>query len=703
MEKTSFEKLAEDVSSKFADLIEAGKAPWSMGGSIPEYPVDAISGKPLAGITALQLLMKEKSAGFSDNRWLTEPQIAALGGKISKGARGIPSVVWTETTAGKQTQTKIPTTYYNVEQCENLSRLPPHSPYNHNPRDLMSDICIGFGIKPEQEFGNPSAYVNKKRELILGDSSVYDPSEKNYDKERLNSALDGIRAVTNFVNYQKHQDFAKQPEDANELALREKLARTFMQSYAGNRFPILDKDAEQAENKNLADFIRKHPASLFTSAADASRLVDRIMEISERSYILFDYERQDAFILKAGECRSYLAKEFSKLSLSGTLLNNGEVRELKDSLFKQGYFSPYSCNINILNPVAEKNLCSQLNHCGFQFVENRNRDNFLSPYDADILLAAQSRSATMAERAEKAILESAIPPDPYKKGWLETKISDRQLSQDENDFVAAANKTWNEIAYQRRTADKDFFSLKHCWVVDFDADTVRKATLKDAVGKAADMADTWMEKDHNYGSSVRSPIREACRELFNAQKDSSEYDDLFGRVKAEKELSFCDRILNPARDSDGRGNIVLRDLNHKGLVICSDPRTLPEVCSWGPETLKTQCAEVLKKEGLSFEAIETLGKNEPDYKKLEHFNDFCNAQKTFYSIESKRRETEELNLMRETFSDPSPEKVEAIKAAAREQIRAMRLSPKLDQQRGVTQQSSASDREANRTQQAPER
>uniref|UniRef100_UPI00261FFF22 ArdC family protein n=1 Tax=Turicimonas muris TaxID=1796652 RepID=UPI00261FFF22 len=151
MEKTSFEKLAEDVSSKFADLIEAGKAPWSMGGSIPEYPVDAISGKPLAGITALQLLMKEKSAGFSDNRWLTEPQIATLGGKISKGARarGIPSVVWTETTAGKQTQTKIPTTYYNVEQCENLSRLPPRSPYNQNPRDLMSDICVGFGINPE--------------------------------------------------------------------------------------------------------------------------------------------------------------------------------------------------------------------------------------------------------------------------------------------------------------------------------------------------------------------------------------------------------------------------------------------------------------------------------------------------------------------------------------------------------------------------
>lgn len=703
MEKTSFEKLAEDVSSKFADLIEAGKAPWSMGGSIPEYPVDAISGKPLAGITALQLLMKEKSAGFSDNRWLTEPQIAALGGKISKGARGIPSVVWTETTTGKQTQTKIPTTYYNVEQCENLSRLPPLSPYNHNPRDLMSDICAGFGLKTTHEYGNPSAYVNKKRELILGDSSVYDPSRKNYDKERLNAALDGIRALTNFVNYQKHQDLAKQPEDVNELALREKLARTFMQSYAGNRFPILDKDFEQAENKNLADFIRKHPASLFTSAADASRLVDRIMDISERSYILFDYERQDAFILKAGECRSYLAKEFSKLSLSGTLLNDSEVRTLKDTLFQQGHFSPYSSNINILNPAVQKNLCSQLNHCGFNFIENQNRENLLSPDVADRLLAARSRSAMMAERAEKAILESAIPPDPNTRDWLETKINDHRISQDESLFVAAANKTWNEIAYQRRTADKDFFSLKHCWVVDFDADTVRKATLKDAVGKAADMADAWMEKDHNYSSSVRSPIREACRELFNAQKDSSEYDDLFGRVKAEKELSFCDRILNPARDLDGRGNIVLRDLNHKGLVICSDPRTLPEVCSWGPETLKAQCAEVLKKEGLSFEAIEALGKKEPDFKKQEHFNDFCNAQKTFYSIESKRRETEELNLMRKTFSDPSPEKVEAIKAAAREQIRAMRLSPKLDQQRGMTQQSSASDSEADRTQQAPER
>lgn len=702
MEKTSFEKLADDVSSKFADLIEAGKAPWSMGGSIPEYPVDAISGKPLAGITALQLLMKEKSAGFSDNRWLTEPQIAALGGKISKGARGITSVVWTETTAGKPTQTKIPTTYYNVEQCESLSRLPPHSPYAHDPEGLMADLCAGYGLTSRYMFDNPgNAYVNLNNELILGNDSFYDPSGKNNERKRLNGDLDGIWAITKFVNYQRHKVFSKQPEDVIELIFREKLARTFMQSYAGNRFPIFDKDVEQTNNKDLADFIRKEPSSLFTAAADASRLVDRMMKTGERSYILFDYERQDAFILKAGEFRNYLAKEFSKLNLSGTVLNNSEVRALKDTLSKQGYFSPYR-NTNILNPAVEANLCSQLNHCGFGFVENRNTDNSLPPYDADKLLAAQSRSALMGERARKVILESDIPPSSNPK-WLETKLSDRQLSQDENLYVTAANKTWNEIAYRRRTADKDFFSLKHCWVVDFDTDTVRKATLKDAVGKAANMADAWMEKDKNYGSTVRSPIREACRELFNAQKDPSEYDDLFGRVKAEKELTFCDRILNPARDLDGRGNIVLRDLNHKGLVICSDPRTLPEVCSWGPETLKAQCAEVLKNEGLSFEAIEALGKNEPDYKKQEHFNDFCNAQKTFYSIESKRRETEELKLMRETFSDPSPEKVEAIKAAAREQIRAMRLSPKLDQQRGMMQQSSASDRETNRTQQAPER
>lgn len=698
MAETRFDKYAQDCANKLAEQIEAGKAPWSMGGSIPEYPVDAISGQPMAGITALQLLMKEKSAGFSDNRWLTEPQIAALGGKISKGARGVPSVSWIETSTGELNQSKIPTTYYNVEQCENLSRLPPHSPYNHSPRDLMSDICSGFDLKAEHEFGNPSAYVNLENKLILGDSSVYDPSGKNYDRERLNKALDGIWAVTKFVNYRKHQGLTKLPGGSNEFVLREKLARTFMQSYAGNRFPIIDKDVEQTDNKNLADFIRKQPSSLFTAAADASRLVDRIIERSERSYILFDYERQDAFILKAGECRSYLAKEFSKLNLSGTLLNNSEVRAFKETLSTQGYFSPYS-SLDILNPAVEKNLCCQLNHHGFSVIENTHRENFLSPYEADKLLAAQSRSAMMGERAKKAIF---IPPDFNKRGWLETKINDRQLSKDENLFVAAANKTWNEIAYQRRIADKDFFSLKHCWAVDFNAESVKKLTLKEAIGQAEDLAQAWMEKDYDFSFAARGAIRAAAQELFSSRKTSSEYEDLFGRVKAEQELAYCDQILSPARNSDGRGNIVLRGLNHKGLVICSDPRMLPEVCSWGPETLKTQCAEVLKNEGLSFDAIEALGKNEPDYKKQEHFNDFCNAQKTFYSIESKRRETEELNLMRKIFSDPSPEKVEAIKSVAREQIRSMRISPNLDQQRQM-QQSGVSDRETKRPQQAPER
>lgn len=700
MEKNSFEKLSAEVAAKFADLVEAGKAPWSMGGSVPEYPVDAVSGKPMAGITALQLIMKEKSAGFSDNRWLTEPQIAALGGSIIKGARGIPSVSWVESTTGELKQSKIPTTYYNVEQCENLSRLPPYCPYIHNPQGLLEDTCLAFDLKTKHEYGNPSAYVNIKNELILGDSSVYDPSGKNYDKERLNEALDGIRAITKFFNYRKHQDFSKQPEGVNEFVLREKLALTFMQSYAGSKLPIHDKDVEQTDNKLIADLIRKQPSSLFCAAADASRMVNRIMKISERSYILFDYERQDAFIFKAGECRSYLAKEFSKLNISGSLLNDSEVRAFKDSLSTQGYFSPHS-STGILNPAVEKNLCSRLNHYGFNFVDNQNRENLLSHDCAAKLLAAQSRSALMGERTQKAILESDIPPAFDKKDWLETKINDYQLSQNENPFVVAAGKTWNEIAYQRRVADKDFFSLKHCWAVNFDTDTVKKLTLKDAIGQAADMAAAWMEKDKNYGSSAGNSIRAVCQELFSSRETSSVYDDLFGRVKAEQELACCDQILSPARDSDGRGNIALRSLNHRGLVICSDPRALPEVCSWGSESLKVQCSEVLKNEGLSFEAIEALRNNEPNYKKQERFNDFCNAQKTFYSIESKRREAEELKLMRKAFADPTPEKLDAIKAAAREQISSMRNSSR--QMQAASKQAPASEHEIKRTASGMER
>lgn len=47
MANKHFEEFAQDCANKLASQIEAGKAPWELGGVPAAYPVDAISGKPL--------------------------------------------------------------------------------------------------------------------------------------------------------------------------------------------------------------------------------------------------------------------------------------------------------------------------------------------------------------------------------------------------------------------------------------------------------------------------------------------------------------------------------------------------------------------------------------------------------------------------------------------------------------------------------
>ena len=174
MANKHFEEFAQDCANKLASQIEAGKAPWELGGVPAAYPVDAISGKPLQGVTALQLMVREKTSGFEDNRWLTPSQIAVLGASVKKGARGVPSVAWNQGLEGEFKPTKIPQTYYNVEQCENFKRpLPELLPIEQQPKAQFEDMCalLGYTNKGSVWESGVSAYVNGRDELILAQRS----------------------------------------------------------------------------------------------------------------------------------------------------------------------------------------------------------------------------------------------------------------------------------------------------------------------------------------------------------------------------------------------------------------------------------------------------------------------------------------------------------------------------------------------------
>lgn len=697
-----FDEFVKQSALKLADQIENGKAPWDLRGAPSEYPVDALTGKPLEGIAALQLLTKAKSAGFTDNRWLTPTQIAALGGRVKKGLKGVPSVLWNETASGERYQTKIPETYYNVEQCEDfkIRALPPLKPFAHNPPVVFADMCslLGYTTKNNWRNGNHPAEVNGNNEIVFYSAERYSGLGKNYDfsKEWFSKSLDGIRAITEARIWDLYNPLLASQGDTEKEAeyhLRENLAKVFMQSHIGVKLPARD-EKEEAEkiNRSIAELIRKNPGALFKAAADASKLVSRTMELSERSYILLDFERQDAFILKAGQCRDYVAGEFVKYGIT-------QFKGLNEKLAQQGFFNPQQELSALLNP-SEPNQCCMFRpngfgHCGFVVLDNEKprtslrQEHPLRPETLEALLVAEARGPRMLENTERAILQSELLPESLKdqtqkQAWLKKNfLSSKQiLMNSENESVRYAVTTWSDIARRRRTDERSLLSLKDCWCVDFEKNTVEKMSIETAINKGRKFADQWMNQTKNVivqGISAnlqggREALTRSCETLINSESSADEKFDRnnpFARAAAnDGVLSNCDSLFNPASDSDGRGNLLLRDLDHKGFVFCTDPKMLPEISSWGDSALKAQCAQALKCEGMTLEAVLAADKTSDD-KKMERFNDYCSAQKTFYSIESERRQKAEAAVIQKLFAKATPEKLDAIKAEITAKICAM--------------------------------
>lgn len=668
-----FDQFAQNCADKLADLIEAGKAPWSLEGTPAEYPVDALSGRPLEGITALQLIAREKSSGFKDNRWLTPDQIAALGGSVKKGARGVPSISWKQNLSGESEPTKIPRTYFNVEQCENLNRLPPFTEVKHDPEALLGDLCSYLGLTQKHTFSfSGPAFVSVNGELIFSSSHFYDPSGKNYQKERLNKALDGLLALSNAFTHKQWQSFATRKDTldrnendyANEYALRQRLAQTFMQSHAGGKLPIHDKDVERTDNICLARLIRKHPSVLFEACADISKTVNRHIEESERSFIFLDFERQDAKILKAGQIRDYVAQELRSLNPSGSVLADPEFQKLQQNLNTRGYFNPYHELQTLLDPESKKILCSKLNHCGFSFRENTPPKDRTDNYGVQTLLRlAHARSPLMGKRTEETLTKSLIVPDFNRQQWLKEQ-QEKSAKRENLPDISPITQLWDDIAYRKRqiSSQKSPFSLNNCWLVDFEKNRIEVVPTEKAVSRCLELMDEWHEKTPLSAGQARRDLSYQYEKLLDERRERPSTDAPFIKaIESNKDADVCDRFLSPARSGDGEGNIVLRDLGHRGLVICRSVKELLETTSWQGEELTAQVELLFKKAGLDFNQVKEICKPKTEPEAQQSFTDFCAAQRTRYAVESAKREKAEKAALKDAMSRMNPQTMEEVK------------------------------------------
>ena len=141
-------------------IIEAmdrdGLPPWrkAWNGANAGMPMNAVSKKAYRGVNILLLM----SQNYTDNRWVSYNQAGELGGNVKKGEKSTIITFWKinktekEDEKGEMVTKTIPMLRYyrvfNVEQCENLTKLKALTVVEHDPIPEAEAVVAGMPNPP---------------------------------------------------------------------------------------------------------------------------------------------------------------------------------------------------------------------------------------------------------------------------------------------------------------------------------------------------------------------------------------------------------------------------------------------------------------------------------------------------------------------------------------------------------------------------
>ena len=154
----------QKVTDALIESLQRGVAPWRKPWT-GTVPMNGETHRPYRGINSIVLA----ASAHKDVRWLTWSGIQRLGGKVRKGEKSRPVVLWRFTefkdpTTGEITE-RIPFLKYfsvwNVEQCEGLKLKPladliPTA--NNSPIAAAETIVANMPQRPDIQHGQQTAF-----------------------------------------------------------------------------------------------------------------------------------------------------------------------------------------------------------------------------------------------------------------------------------------------------------------------------------------------------------------------------------------------------------------------------------------------------------------------------------------------------------------------------------------------------------------
>jgi antirestriction protein ArdC len=168
----------DKITARVLEIIETEQAvpwrrPWSS--SAPRN----LRGNLYRGVNRLMLSL----ASYGDPRWLTLRQCNELGGRIRKGERGTPLVLWREVEAEDGGERWVSRLYhvFNVEQAEGLDLQPFERSVSPGSEacEKMERLVAGMPLPPRMARGEIACYIPSKDTVVVPRRELFE-SEAAY-------------------------------------------------------------------------------------------------------------------------------------------------------------------------------------------------------------------------------------------------------------------------------------------------------------------------------------------------------------------------------------------------------------------------------------------------------------------------------------------------------------------------------------------
>lgn len=276
----------DHITETIIKALEAGNVVWQKPWK-SSRPANAITGKAYRGINPFLLAIAGMK--YTDHRWLTFKQALELGGNVKKGEHGT-WITFSSPTVKKDANGDVVGKYwlmksykvFNVEQCENLDKLPTlESLMNANAdKDaniVAEEIWAKYTDAPEILWGSEAFYRPSTDQITMPKRETFSSNAHFYATlfhEGAHST--GHASRLNRPGITEHTGFGSQLYSIEELVAE--FSSAFLMSEAGLDAPTRENTVAYLQSWIKA--LKDDKTMLVKAANQAQKVADYIMGVS---------------------------------------------------------------------------------------------------------------------------------------------------------------------------------------------------------------------------------------------------------------------------------------------------------------------------------------------------------------------------------------------------------------------------------------